>query len=54
MCPSDFSSKHLSNLAIRTNDTASQWFLRQPLGVNKLGQMLKAMAKDTGFSSTRE
>ncbi|KAH3818235.1 hypothetical protein DPMN_119836 [Dreissena polymorpha] len=27
----------------------SQWFLRQQLGVNKLGQMLKAMAKDAGF-----
>ncbi|KAH3741088.1 hypothetical protein DPMN_047806 [Dreissena polymorpha] len=49
MRPSDFSSKHLLNLAIRTNDTASQWFLRQQLGVNKLGQMLKAMAKDAGF-----
>ncbi|KAH3753742.1 hypothetical protein DPMN_188391 [Dreissena polymorpha] len=49
MCPSDFSSKHLSNLAIRTNDTASQWFLRQQLGANKLGQMLKAMAKDASF-----
>ncbi|KAH3884644.1 hypothetical protein DPMN_008628 [Dreissena polymorpha] len=49
MRPSDFSSKNLFNLAIRTNDTASQWFLRQQLGVNKLGQMLKAMAKDAGF-----
>ncbi|KAH3841025.1 hypothetical protein DPMN_114485 [Dreissena polymorpha] len=49
MRPSDFSSKHLFNLAIRTNDTASQWFLRQQLGVNKLGQMLKAIAKDAGF-----
>jgi len=49
MHPSDFSSKHLFNLAIRTNDTASRWFLRQQLGVNKLGQMLKAMAKDSGF-----
>ena len=49
MHPSDFSSKHLFYLAIRTNDTASRWFLRQQLGVNKLGQMLKAMAKDAGF-----
>ncbi|KAH3779095.1 hypothetical protein DPMN_180574 [Dreissena polymorpha] len=49
MRPSDLSSKHLFNLEIRTNDTASQWFLRQQLGVNKLGQMLKAMAKDAGF-----
>ncbi|KAH3844839.1 hypothetical protein DPMN_087103 [Dreissena polymorpha] len=46
MRPSDFSSKHLFNLA---NDTASQWFLRRQLGVNKLGQILKAMAKDAGF-----
>ncbi|KAH3811617.1 hypothetical protein DPMN_140029 [Dreissena polymorpha] len=47
----DFSSnQHPFYLAIRTIDTASQWFLRQQLGVNKLGQMLKAMAKDVGFT----
>ncbi|KAH3869397.1 hypothetical protein DPMN_032561 [Dreissena polymorpha] len=50
MCPSDFSSsKHPFYLAMSTNYTASQWFLRQQLGVNKLGQMLEAMAKDAGF-----
>ncbi|KAH3736725.1 hypothetical protein DPMN_043298 [Dreissena polymorpha] len=50
MRPSDFSSdQHPFYLATRTIDTASQWFLRQLLGVNKLGQMLKAMAKDAGF-----
>ncbi|KAH3755116.1 hypothetical protein DPMN_189801 [Dreissena polymorpha] len=36
-------------MAMRTNDTASQWFIRQKLGVNKLGQMLKTKAKDAGF-----
>jgi len=50
MRPSDFSSdQHPFYLAKRTTDTAFQWFLRQPVGVNKLGQMLKAMAKDAGF-----
>ncbi|KAH3782214.1 hypothetical protein DPMN_160126 [Dreissena polymorpha] len=50
MRPSDFfSDQHPFYLATRTIDTASQWFLRQQLGVNKLGQMLKAMAKDAGF-----
>ncbi|KAH3730535.1 hypothetical protein DPMN_056525 [Dreissena polymorpha] len=51
MRPSDLSSdQHPVYLAIRTIDTASQWFLRQQLGVNKLGQMPKAIAKDAGFS----
>ncbi|KAH3818487.1 hypothetical protein DPMN_120208 [Dreissena polymorpha] len=50
MRPSDFSSsKHPFYLAIRTKDTASQWFMRKQLGVNKLGQMLKAMAKEAVF-----
>ncbi|KAH3868207.1 hypothetical protein DPMN_031347 [Dreissena polymorpha] len=49
LSPSCSSSDHPFYLTIRTNGTASQWVLRQQLGVNKLGQMLKAMAKDVGF-----
>ncbi|KAH3715644.1 hypothetical protein DPMN_058356 [Dreissena polymorpha] len=49
MRPYDFSFDHPFYLAIRPLDTASQWFLRQQSGVNKLGQMLKAVAKDVGF-----
>ncbi|KAH3855587.1 hypothetical protein DPMN_098156 [Dreissena polymorpha] len=50
MRPSDFPpEQHPFYLAIRTIDTASQRFLRQQLGVNKLGQMLNVMAKDAGF-----
>ncbi|KAH3790694.1 hypothetical protein DPMN_168901 [Dreissena polymorpha] len=50
MRPTDFSSsKNPFYLAMRTNETAFQSFMRKQLGVDKLGQMLKAMAKEAVF-----
>ena len=56
--PDDFSSpEHPFYLAVNTRNMSpgedETWFIREPIGVNKLGKLMPRMAKQAGLSSDK-